>query len=152
VSELGYDIDDDERAVYFKQASYGVPVRMALIAALLNLKTGILGERPPPKKHAVYDKRTITCDNPACITALESEQRYLHPKFWIIVEDEQLVLRCAYCEHESVPAYVARASTHKYEPNTKHWEPPLFDDIMFFTDEAAAQAASFQPYKQKVKV
>ena len=30
VNELGYDLDDDARAVYFKQASYGVPVRMAL--------------------------------------------------------------------------------------------------------------------------
>ncbi len=35
VDEIRYEIDDDERSVYFKQAHYGVPTRMALIALLL---------------------------------------------------------------------------------------------------------------------
>ena len=37
VGELDADIDSDRRAVYFEQAAYGVPVRMALIALLLGL-------------------------------------------------------------------------------------------------------------------
>ncbi len=37
VNEISTDIDDDERAVYFKQAQYGVYVRMALILTLLNI-------------------------------------------------------------------------------------------------------------------
>lgn len=150
VSELGYDLDTDERAVYFKQASYGVPVRMALIAALLNLKTGILGEKPPPKKHAVYDRQTVVCDNPNCITVVQSEQRYLHPKFWIVAEDDRLTLRCVYCEHETVPNCIGRASTKKYEPNHIRWDA-LPDDVTFFTNDTAAESAGFQPYKHKVK-
>ena len=35
VDELHYDIDADPRAAYFRQAAYGVPVRMALVAAML---------------------------------------------------------------------------------------------------------------------
>lgn len=35
VDEIAYGVDSDLRAVYFRQASYGVPVRMALIALLL---------------------------------------------------------------------------------------------------------------------
>ena len=35
VDEIRYEIDDDKRTVYFKQAHYGVPTRMALIALLL---------------------------------------------------------------------------------------------------------------------
>lgn len=37
VNEISTDVDDDERAVYFKQATYGMYVRMALIIKLLGL-------------------------------------------------------------------------------------------------------------------
>ncbi|HEY2251803.1 MAG TPA: hypothetical protein VGH74_12110, partial [Planctomycetaceae bacterium] len=151
VNELGYDLDDDARSVYFPQASYGVPVRMALIAALLNIKPGILGAAPPRKKHALYTRKTAACDNPQCVTALETEQRYLLPKYLVIVEDERLALRCVYCEHETIPEFVGRSGTRKYEPNRMRWES-IPDDIVLFPDEPAAIAAGFQPYKHKVKV
>ncbi len=35
VNEISVEVDDDPRAVYFKQAQYGVYVRMALILTLL---------------------------------------------------------------------------------------------------------------------
>ena len=38
VNEISVEIDDDERAVYFKQAQYGVYVRMALIVTLLGIQ------------------------------------------------------------------------------------------------------------------
>lgn len=38
VNEIATEVDDDPRAVYFKQAQYGVYVRMALILTLLNIK------------------------------------------------------------------------------------------------------------------
>ena len=37
VNEISTDIDDDPRATYFKQAKFGVYVRMALILRLLEL-------------------------------------------------------------------------------------------------------------------
>ena len=37
VNEISTEVDDDPRAVYFKQARYGVYVRMALILTLLNI-------------------------------------------------------------------------------------------------------------------
>lgn len=37
VNEISIEVDDDERAVYFKQAKYGVYVRMALIVTLLEI-------------------------------------------------------------------------------------------------------------------
>ncbi len=37
VNEISVEIDDDDRAVYFKQAQYGVYIRMALILTLLNI-------------------------------------------------------------------------------------------------------------------
>lgn len=38
VNEIAVEVDDDPRAVYFKQAQYGVYVRMALILTLLDIK------------------------------------------------------------------------------------------------------------------
>ncbi len=38
VNEISVDVDDDPRAVYFKQAKYGVYVRMALILTLLDIQ------------------------------------------------------------------------------------------------------------------
>ena len=37
VNEISVDVDDDPRAVYFKQVQYGVYVRMALILTLLDI-------------------------------------------------------------------------------------------------------------------
>lgn len=41
VNEISVEVDDDPRAVYFKQAQYGVYVRMALILTLLGLTGGV---------------------------------------------------------------------------------------------------------------
>lgn len=38
VNEISIEVDEDPRAVYFKQVQYGVYVRMALILTLLNIK------------------------------------------------------------------------------------------------------------------
>ena len=37
VNEISVEVDDDPRAVYFKQVQYGVYVRMALILTLLGI-------------------------------------------------------------------------------------------------------------------
>lgn len=38
VNEISFEVDNDKRAAYFKQAKYGMYVRMALIAKLLGVK------------------------------------------------------------------------------------------------------------------
>ena len=71
-----------------------MPIRMALIAAILKLKQGILAEEPPHRLHPVYRERTLPCPNPQCVTCQESEQRYLWPRFWIVpVANSVLLLR-----------------------------------------------------------
>ena len=37
VNEIAVEVDNDPRAVYFKQAKYGMYVRMALISKLLGV-------------------------------------------------------------------------------------------------------------------
>ena len=38
VNEISTEVDNDPRAIYFKQAQYGVYIRMALIMKLLGLE------------------------------------------------------------------------------------------------------------------
>ena len=64
VNEITVDIDDDPRALYFKQALYGMYGRMALILLLLQDDDFMLKDR----EISVIDKR---CTNPRCITARE---------------------------------------------------------------------------------
>ncbi len=66
VGELDASFDADRRAVYFEQAAYGVPVRMALIALLLGLKGKSLHK---------FDRRLRAPQ----ISALRPAAPYRHP-------------------------------------------------------------------------
>jgi aspartate carbamoyltransferase catalytic subunit len=45
VGEIAYDVDDDPRAYYFKQAKFGMYARMALIAKLLGKEPLVLDQK-----------------------------------------------------------------------------------------------------------
>jgi hypothetical protein len=101
VNEVDYSVDLDARAAYFRQASYGVPIRMALIALLLGRKR--LGRARGEAKEvapAVTARHGVSvtegkCGNPTCIT---NHEPGLHARMERVAETE--LLRCAYCEQE----------------------------------------------------
>ena len=64
VNEITVDIDDDPRALYFKQAQYGMFGRMALILLLLQDEDFMIKERETELSEHF-------CDNPKCITQSE---------------------------------------------------------------------------------
>ena len=74
------------RALYFKQAHYGVFARMALILTVLN--------SPNIKKPLLEgsEHKGVACDNPKCITRRE----YYLPKTFRGKGD---LLECEYCDH-----------------------------------------------------
>ncbi len=103
VDELAYAVDADPRAVYFRQAAYGLPVRMALLAAVMGLvpvkiKLARKGDyRPKPQRAVDFRKLSdVRCPNPGCVTAHEA---YLKPRFNFVAHAPDIVA-CAYCEHE----------------------------------------------------
>lgn len=90
VDEITLDIDDDPRALYFKQANYGMYVRMSLILSVLNEKIETLpllnGEIRPD----------ICCKNPKCITAFEP---HLPHSF----RNNNGIWECEYCDERFLP-------------------------------------------------
>lgn len=85
VDEIPVDVDDDPRALYFKQANYGMYVRMALILSILDYK---LESGPALKGQVVKD---VCCTNPKCITQFE---KYLPHSFRRVGD----ILECEYCD------------------------------------------------------
>jgi aspartate carbamoyltransferase catalytic subunit len=84
VDEIDIAVDHDPRALYFKQAKYGVYVRMALILHILRNKTDSHTLNAEITKHE--------CDNPRCIT---KKEKYL-PKLFSVSGD---IIECVYCDN-----------------------------------------------------
>jgi aspartate carbamoyltransferase catalytic subunit len=150
VDELSYDIDEDKRSTYFKQAAYGVPVRMALIASLLKLQPALAAEPSPwTGRYQIYQRAGgIECINIKCVSRAASEQRYLVPRFWI-VQPFPPTLRCVYCDVEQQPRAYGSAATRKYATDMATWQAVNQDDLLFFADEQQAAKANFEPRKDK---
>ena len=85
VDEIAVEVDDDPRALYFKQANYGMYVRMALILSMLDFKMSC---KPLLTGEVVKD---VTCTNPKCICHTE---KYLPHSFRRMGD----VLECEYCD------------------------------------------------------
>ncbi|MBQ7003266.1 MAG: aspartate carbamoyltransferase [Oscillospiraceae bacterium] len=84
VDEIEVPVDDDPRAMYFKQAKYGMYIRMALILTMLQskAKTELL---------AGEVHKGVSCPNPKCITHAET---YLPKSF----AGKGTTLVCEYCD------------------------------------------------------
>ena len=109
VNELDASLDSDRRAIYFQQAAYGVPVRMALISLLLHLhKNKSLHQfdggfaKPDYPVYAQPIGTGLQCDNANCITGDPAERQYAANKFYVVEEDspQRCRLRCVYCEKD----------------------------------------------------
>ncbi len=155
VDELAVDIDSDERSAYFKQAARGVPVRMALLAAMLGVRKIKVPdvESPPSVNYPRYRQRPVpACTNPRCVTRQVTETKYLEPEY-LIVNTDPLTLRCAYCEHGIEPKYIASSEWHegkaeskKYHDAASHWVKTIHpENLIVFNSEAEAQAHGFKP-------
>jgi len=149
--EISAELDRDPRSVYFRQAAYGVPVRMALIAFLLEQRAA----QPRAARPAPGDRGAIRvgprCANPNCITRREdgqSERRFrLHRN-----AEGGAHLVCVYCDHETrIEVIGNRKSRHFHvyeEPMFGYLEAWLREDtLVIFDSVKQAEEAAYKPYK-----
>jgi aspartate carbamoyltransferase catalytic subunit len=159
VGELDAAVDSDSRAVYFQQAAYGVPVRMALIALLLGIRKGkslraVAGgfdkQRLPP-----YDQprdEGLRCVNSNCIVHDSSELPYVRNKFHVIkvASPPAYKLRCAYCETDIEQFVVASKKHHWFTreiASLLHTDGQNFRELLAFSDASAAEKAGYRVRK-----
>jgi len=169
VNELDASFDSDRRAVYFRQAAYGVPVRMALISLLLQLYKDkplrkFVGGFAKPD-HPLYMQPIgtgIHCVNPNCITRDPVERQYAANKFYVVEghSPQQCLLRCVYCETD-IEAQ-AGADFVVGDTTRKTFVPGLaavvrapaerLKHLVIYSSEADAEAAGFHSREAGTKV
>jgi aspartate carbamoyltransferase catalytic subunit len=162
VNELDASFDTDRRAVYFQQAAYGVPIRMALISLLLHLQRNkslnlFPGGFAKPD-HPIYARPIGTglqCDNPNCITGDPAERQYAANKFYLVETEtpRHPRLRCVYCEKdvdEDAALHFVVADTSRktfsfgLEALTRA-SPEKLKTLIIHRNPAEAVAAGFAP-------
>jgi len=147
VDELARELDADPRSMYFKQAARGVPLRMALISLILGVSD--IGVAPDSNNtRAGLDTEIYIsdlgsrCDNPTCISTREAQ--YIKPQF-IVLEGEQLTLRCGYCDHERNTRYIGNAASKIYHPYRRTFMNRIDHcNRVFFQSEEQAQEKGFR--------
>jgi aspartate carbamoyltransferase catalytic subunit len=140
--EISSELDADPRSIYFKQAARGVPLRMAILAALLERQP--LTAHPIERVTAMYPVRLgeNPCPNPTCIS--RTEVRHVTPAFRL-TDRYPLRAACAYCSQELEIRLVGCSTTrhfHQRESATARKIRP--DHLVFFRDEEQAVAMGFK--------
>ena len=141
--EIHSELDADPRSVYFKQAARGVPIRMALLAALLGADSVL--EPEPPAEEPTWAAQTtgLVCANLGCIC--HTEARHVRMRFRLA---SRLPLRvyCPYCSHEIVFGLVGCSTTgHYHRADSRDVRKIRPEHMVFLRDEAHAELAGFAP-------
>jgi hypothetical protein len=143
VSELGYELDRDPRGVYFKQAGYGVPVRMALIAKVLGIVPFGVSKIDHERRSAIHHfTDMLVCPNAKCVTNSPIERRYLSNQS-IVLPGRQESLRCWYCDTSIAVGFVGHTRTKTYTPYDCAKKLTDLDKIVLFANEEQALAAGY---------
>ena len=154
VDELSPELDKDRRGIYFKQAAYGVPIRMALLHFLFEKKRR--GTIAKPATNAVLFESPHPigphCLNVKCVTVNEPGSTRL--RFELLSEGPAgaVILRCLYCDHRFKVQFVGQTTSKKYcaydialADNIGRWlekrELAIFDSIK------QAEELGYGPYK-----
>jgi aspartate carbamoyltransferase catalytic subunit len=152
VDELSPAIDKDRRGIYFKQAAYGVPVRMALLQFLL---TGSGARARSHRRMLLYrspERLGPECPNLNCVTRMEIQST--EPCFELLPAGPggALILRCFYCNHQLKVEFVGHMVSRRYcacdaslGDTVMEWftrgELAVFDSIK------QAEELDYEPYK-----
>jgi aspartate carbamoyltransferase catalytic subunit len=142
VSELGYELDRDPRGVYFRQAGYGVPVRMALIAKVLGINPFRTSNTKDGPRDQIYECNYLLCPNSRCITHNPVEQRYLSNKA-AVLSTKPTVLRCVYCDTSIRIRFIGREKTRTYVPDESARKVTNLHRVAMFVTEDQAQKAGY---------
>jgi aspartate carbamoyltransferase catalytic subunit len=153
VDELSPEVDKDRRGIYFKQAAYGVPVRMALLKFLFDRRAS---KRAAAKqRRAVYqspERLSPQCANPNCITVTEPASTVRNFFLTAGGPGSALILVCAYCDHRSKFHLVGHVNSKRYCPydvavadTVTEWFTK--DQLAIFNSIKEAEELGYEPYK-----
>ncbi len=153
VDELAPEVDRDRRGIYFKQAAYGVPVRMALLHFVFQNKVAkIAAAKKIVFPYDSPERLAPRCPNANCITQTEpgSARRRFHLLFG--GPAGALIFGCLYCDHRFKVQLVGNVKSKHYcaydgslEETLKIWLKK--NELAAFQSIKEAEELGYEPYK-----
>jgi aspartate carbamoyltransferase catalytic subunit len=153
VDELSPEVDKDRRGIYFKQAAYGVPVRMALLKFIFDQREG--KPRSGKKLTGRYEspeRLGPQCANVNCITVTEPASTRRRFDILFSGAGGALILRCIYCDHRFRVQLVGHVKSRRYcaydnglAETVKEWLKKR--ELAIFNSMKEAEELGYEPYK-----
>ncbi len=153
VDELSPELDSDKRGIYFKQAAYGVPVRVALLKFLL--------DRAPAKARAALTSSSLYqspeplgphCVNANCVTVAETGSARRRYEVLAGGPGGALILSCVYCDHRFKVQLVGHVKSKRYcaydislRATVEDWLQK--NQLAVFDSIKEAEELGYEPYK-----
>jgi pyrimidine operon attenuation protein/uracil phosphoribosyltransferase len=153
VDELSPELDRDKRGIYFKQAAYGVPVRMALLKFLFD-DTPAKASKPasPGSLYQSPEGLGPHCINANCVTVTESASARRRYEILSGGPGGALILSCVYCDHRFKVQLVGHMKSKRYcaydislRATVGEWLEK--NDLAVFESIKEAEEFGFEPYK-----
>ncbi len=151
VDELSPEVDRDRRGIYFKQAAYGVPVRMALLHFLLNARerskktAAVLSYKSP-------ERLGPQCANANCVTVTEPGSAAARFEVRANGAAGALILACSYCDHRFKVQLVGHVNSKRYctyDISLADTIASWFEkkELAIFNSIKQAEELGYEPYK-----
>lgn len=157
VDELSPELDRDRRGIYFKQAAYGVPIRMALLEFL---RRDNRAERPAAKPSARSYRSPEPigpkCHNPNCVTVNESVSTERRFRVYFADHIGALVLGCDYCDHRFKIDFVGNSKVRRYASYDSAYSAVIRgwwdkDELALFDSIKEAEELGYEPTRSSTQ-
>lgn len=153
VDELSPELDKDRRGIYFKQAAYGVPVRMALLKFLFDRRAA-QGVKPKgnASTYASPEAHGPQCRNVNCVTAKEPASTHCRFELFFAGEIGTLILACAYCDHRFKVQFIGHVPTKRYAAYDHSFAETMRgwltnNQLAIFDSIKEAEELGYEPFK-----
>jgi aspartate carbamoyltransferase catalytic subunit len=155
IDELSPELDRDKRGIYFKQAAYGVPVRMALLRFLFDRAGSRAGTRAQARP--VYQSPVGLgphCGNANCVAVTETGSTRRRYEILSGGPGGALILTCVYCDHRFKIQLVGDVQTKRYCAYDISLRATIGDwlekhRLAIFNSIKEAEEAGYEPYQIK---
>jgi aspartate carbamoyltransferase catalytic subunit len=153
VDELSPELDRDKRGIYFKQAAYGVPVRMALLKFLFDRAED--KHRAAVRPISLYESPEPLgphCVNANCVTVTEAGSTRRRYELLSGGPAGALILSCVYCDHRFKVQMVGHVKSKRYcaydisiAATVRDWLAK--NELAVFASIKEAEELGYEPYK-----
>ena len=153
VDELSREVDKDWRGIYFKQAAYGVPVRMGLLKFLFDQREN---KKPSAKKPSKWyqspEPLGPLCPNANCVTVTETGSTRRRFELLSGSPSGALLLACVYCNHRFKVQFVGHTKSRRYCSYDMALSDTVGDwfkkkELAIFDSIKEAEELGYEPYK-----